>query len=496
VIQNQRNVASYLLLRNGIYYFQVRLKKNDLRRNRLKSGLIRQSLKTGSYSEAVHKARILWFEYMMNSKIEDMNEQKAQRISDLYSRGKELHHIYSELDEHDYNQVEDFFASEFGTSGYAYKFDQEAFEYFSDFQQKHKNEDSVYSNSLITTKVNNQSDLTLEDAISRYLYECKEGMNPRALSTLTKYETELRFFKERIGNKSLSLITIKDLYLHKLSKTPRNINKIKELKDSDDNTYSYDMCLKIAEQKNLQLIKVQTVKVKAKVIQTFFQWCIDNDLIQDNFLKAFKEIKDLKIEKQSRSAFSLLDIKKMFDNEIFHNGLWLHKHPERHWGTLIALYTGARADEICQLNLNDIERDNETNILYFHFTDAGENQNLKTHKKRKTPVHKHLIELGFENFIKNQKRLKRQNIFNLKADKRGKFHRNLTQFFNENFFESVGIEKHGEERLAFCFHCFRHKRWSYFVGQVSGEVKLQIVGLCYAAKAVFCPCFCSFGCRA
>jgi hypothetical protein len=41
-----------------------------------------------------------------------------------------------------------------------------------------------------------------------------------------------------------------------------------------------------------------------------------------------------------------------------------------------------------------------------------------------------------------------------------------------------------------------YKRWSYFVGQVSGEVKLQIVGLCYAAKAVFCPCFCSFGCRA
>ena len=35
------------------------------------------------------------------------------------------------------------------------------------------------------------------------------------------------------------------------------------------------------------------------------------------------------------------------------------------------------------------------------------------------------------------------------------------------------------------------QRWSYFFRQVSGKVKLQIVGLCYAANTVFC----SFGCR-
>jgi hypothetical protein len=63
--------------------------------------------------------------------------------------------------------------------------------------------------------------------------------------------------------------------------------------------------------------------------------------------------------------------------------LFSHKQMERYtsnrstahycWLPLIGLYTGARINEICQLNpFTDIIRDKKTGVHYFHFTDDGE----------------------------------------------------------------------------------------------------------------------------
>lgn len=72
------------------------------------------------------------------------------------------------------------------------------------------------------------------------------------------------------------------------------------------------------------------------------------------------------------------------------------------WLPLIGFYTGARINEVCQLNpAEDIKQDSATGIHYFHFTDEGGtaegvDKSIKTNSSlRIVPIHSKLIELGY-----------------------------------------------------------------------------------------------------
>ena len=74
------------------------------------------------------------------------------------------------------------------------------------------------------------------------------------------------------------------------------------------------------------------------------------------------------------------------------------KHAWQKWSLLLAMYTGARRTEIYQLRKTDIRV--EDSINYILVTDEHESQRLKTNNaKRKIPIHKRLIELGFLEYV-------------------------------------------------------------------------------------------------
>ena len=67
--------------------------------------------------------------------------------------------------------------------------------------------------------------------------------------------------------------------------------------------------------------------------------------------------------------------------------------PEARWGALIGLYTGARVAEAGQLAVKDFWP--EAAIPFYHFTDSGKGQSLKTDASdREIPIHPDLIALG------------------------------------------------------------------------------------------------------
>lgn len=74
------------------------------------------------------------------------------------------------------------------------------------------------------------------------------------------------------------------------------------------------------------------------------------------------------------------------------------KHAWQKWSLLLAMYTGAGRTEIYQLRKPDIRV--EDGINYILVTDEHESQRLKTNNaKRKIPIHKRLIELGFLEYV-------------------------------------------------------------------------------------------------
>lgn len=75
----------------------------------------------------------------------------------------------------------------------------------------------------------------------------------------------------------------------------------------------------------------------------------------------------------------------------------------RFWAPLIALYSGMRLEEICQLHLSDIVK--MDGVLCFSINEESGGSGYVKHVKssagiRKVPVHPHLWdELGLEKFV-------------------------------------------------------------------------------------------------
>lgn len=81
------------------------------------------------------------------------------------------------------------------------------------------------------------------------------------------------------------------------------------------------------------------------------------------------------------------------------------------WIPLIALYTGARSNEIAQLELADCY-DDQDGVPVFDFNLLGDNKSLKNDaSERKTPVHPDLIALGLWERVARLKAAKETKLF-------------------------------------------------------------------------------------
>ena len=74
--------------------------------------------------------------------------------------------------------------------------------------------------------------------------------------------------------------------------------------------------------------------------------------------------------------------------------------PVDFWAPLLGLFTGARLNELCQLDIKDIQKRDD--IWAIHFIDDEPDKSLKTPAARRwIPLHPTLIEMGFLDYVKD-----------------------------------------------------------------------------------------------
>jgi len=132
------------------------------------------------------------------------------------------------------------------------------------------------------------------------------------------------------------------------------------------------------------------------------------------------------------------------------------------WLPLIGLFTGARINEVCQLNpFTDIVQDDETGVYYFHLTDEGEtadgvDKSIKTNSSRRVvPIHSKLLDLGLLDYVERVKADNRKIIFPQWQPRNGKASANAGKWFTR-FVEDVDIKDVTEGARLSGFHSFRH----------------------------------------
>ena len=125
-----------------------------------------------------------------------------------------------------------------------------------------------------------------------------------------------------------------------------------------------------------------------------FRWAKKKRIIGDDFDGLFQY--PGKIEQNPYHAFDLADLKSLFESDDYKAGKF--KAPSSYWLPMLALHTGARLNELCQLTVKDIGEHEGVKTISILDEDIG--KRLKTTASRRIiPIHSKLIELGFIDYV-------------------------------------------------------------------------------------------------
>ena len=216
----------------------------------------------------------------------------------------------------------------------------------------------------------------------------------------------------------------------------------------------------VAELMEMNVADIDRMSKKniAKYLDTytaFYDWAIKRKITDENQFKSLK----VKVKKkgQVRDAFTFEQISLMLD-ELKTNKRGLINKDYQKWGSLIGIYTGARLNEIAQLELTDIKQDN--GIWCFDLNIEGENKKLKNeNSKRLVPIHEDLIALGLLRYVEQMREGGKVRLLHqLSYDKNNGYGRNLSRWFNNEFLKKLGIKTDG-----LVFHSTRHSMLTYLL---------------------------------
>jgi integrase len=205
-------------------------------------------------------------------------------------------------------------------------------------------------------------------------------------------------------------------------------------------------------------LKPATINKMMAAITSVLSLAVDNDYIEHNPALRIR-LSESKRHKEKRLPYDKQDLKILFNSPMYKGCEGKSKRhlkgatvirDHKFWLPLIALYTGARQEEIGQSLIADIG--SEDGIYYLDINSIDEGKSLKTHSsRRKVPLHKELIQCGFLQHVKTLKASGEKKLFpELTKDKHGKCTRPFSKWYNR-YADEIGIT---DKRKV--FHSFRH----------------------------------------
>lgn len=165
-------------------------------------------------------------------------------------------------------------------------------------------------------------------------------------------------------------------------------------------------------------------------------------------------------------AFLSQELKRLFEGDEMRSFAVNEALLHHYWLPHIGLFTGARVNEICQLNpQTDILQDDESGAWYFWITKETEADNrirksVKTGESRKVPIHKKLIELGFIDYAQRMKKAGHKLIFPLWQPINRRASGDAEKWFRQ-FLRDTKLRDETPKAKILGMHAFRHTLLTY-----------------------------------
>lgn len=281
--------------------------------------------------------------------------------------------------------------------------------------------------------------------VEEYLKDCVN----ECVRTKQKKRAIFDLFQEIMGDMPLSQIQRAHARQFKslLLKMPANIKwymKGKSYKDID--------------WKNLPKGKPQshvTINLKLACLGAMFNWAKQNDLFMGDNPFSYLAIKATKTKQ--RDPFSKAQLRALFDSPIYKGCQGDSTRSARvrqgnmiikdalYWVPFIALYSGMRMNEICQLERGDIQQ--KDGVWIIDINDEGTKSLKNKASVRILPLHQAIIDAGFIDYIAT----KPHRIFDdIKMGNNGTY----SYTFSKQF--SFAMKQLDLQSKRTCFHSFRH----------------------------------------
>ena len=281
------------------------------------------------------------------------------------------------------------------------------------------------------------SAISLSQLSSKFITAKNEAGYPS--KTINGYNDTHKLAIEVLGNVPIDSLTHEDGrdFVEVLKKLPVNRSK----------SYPTLTVKELLELKEVKTLSHKSILKHTERISTLFNWAIKQGYTNQNVFRGKLEL--IRKVEVVEKHFTKQELDLILGDALKAESLTLNK-PERYWVTMIASHSGARLNEICQLDVSDIQE--HEGIWVMNLTGDSEDKSIKTHAgNRLVPLHPKLLKLGFLDYVKQTKSSNHQKLFpNLKKMRSTGYGTMISHWFAK-YLKKLGIKKKGKN-----FHSFRH----------------------------------------
>lgn len=160
-------------------------------------------------------------------------------------------------------------------------------------------------------------------------------------------------------------------------------------------------------------VSLKTASTTFKAIKSFWFWAVKESYLEESPVgKLEVDLKRYKKVKKPRRPFSADDIRELFSAPLFVGCRSRYRRFEagdlilkdaKYWIPILGYYTGARLGELVQLHIKDVILDHGVPHISINEDDGGHVKHLKSDAAIRTiPIHSDLLELGFDDFVRDR----------------------------------------------------------------------------------------------
>jgi integrase len=275
---------------------------------------------------------------------------------------------------------------------------------------------------------------TLRDLFSKYSDKKKldDGDNRSTQKTLAEYRARLDDFIELHGNLAVREVSRELIAEHRalLARMPSKGTGIRGL--------MAPQLIEKADREHLPRLSAPTIRNRLRALSAVFSygvllgWVNENPVIASGAAKAAaKAATKHQASKAQRNHYTHDELRTMFAGPAFADPSWSAPRADFgrawYWLPLLLYYTGARREELAQLAVSDVQRDEAAGwfLSILERDSDDDDRTVKTEgARRRIPLHPDLIERGFVAYVQELPRTGR--VFpKLAADAKG--------FYGANF---------------------------------------------------------------